>query len=575
MNPIQTKFSKYKAVIIMGLLPLVVFLTYANALGNGLLATWDTQGYVISNTHIRELNWETVGWMLTTFEMSNWHPLTWLSHAIDYAVFGLEPPGHHLVSVIFHALNTMLLFVVSVALLSYCSPGTGHSTLTNADNFTLLAGAFTALLFAVHPQHVESVVWIAERKDVLCLFFTLLSLLFYLYYSSARSNRSGRQWYLSALLCFVLALMAKPMALTLPVVFLLLDIYPLKKTDLIKPASSPVIPWSRLLTEKLPFLLFMALSAVITVLAQQEGGSLANLEGQGIHIRMLNAFNSLMFYLSKFMLPIGLSPFYPYPEYSSFQQYLPSLIPVVAVLLITVLCGYAWYRKKYFWLVAWVFYLVTISPVIGVVQVGSQAAADRYTYFPTLPFYLLVGIALAQVFYSEKARKLSRLATATALSIAIVTLIQLTRNQTEIWKDDVTFWSYVVSKSPDNGFARFKLGDALMTSNEIEPAVNSYRNAMFLDPERLWYGIHLPAAYMRLARYPDALETLNLLLDNHVARNNREDRLYTMRAEIYFRYGQFQIAGENIDEALRLNPENIAAKRLARDIDSNMEQNQP
>ena len=308
----MNKFSNVslKIIIIMLLLVSAVYFAYHDALNNDFQA-WDTKAYVVDNVHIQAFTWENIQWMFTAFYKSNWHPLTWLSHATDYALFGLNPWGHHLVNLIIHSLNTILFFGLVIVLISFKSATGNISQLAPINNKTLLAAGIAALLFSIHPQHVESVVWIAERKDVLCLFFILLASLCYVFYNTAQTAR----WYLATLLSFVLALLAKPMAVTFPVILLLLDVYPLHRTRLTN--SFATVSWYKLFIEKIPFFALTLFSIIITIVAQHQGGAIPTTEMLGIEIRFLNAFNSLIFYISKFLFPIGLSPYYPYPTYSN------------------------------------------------------------------------------------------------------------------------------------------------------------------------------------------------------------------------------------------------------------------
>jgi len=278
-----------KFIIIIFVLLSAVFIAYHDGLNNNFLTTWDTQGYVINNVHIRAFNWENIQWMFTSFQMENWHPLTWLSHALDYALFELEPWGHHLVSIIIHGLNTVLLFLLVIVLVSFkSSTENADGLLARVDNKTLLAAGIAALLFGIHPQHVESVVWVAERKDVLCLFFMLLTVLSYVFYVAARTTKARLSWYLSTLLCFILALLAKPMAVTLPVILLLMDVYPLQRIsfittsrqrDNVSALESPgffvrMREALVLVFEKIPFFAFTLFSVIITIKAQHHGGAI-------------------------------------------------------------------------------------------------------------------------------------------------------------------------------------------------------------------------------------------------------------------------------------------------------------
>ena len=545
-----------------------IFVAYRDALDNGFLTMWDTHMYVLYNPHIKALTWENIQWMFTSFYMVNWHPLTWLSHAIDYAWFGLEPWGHHLVNIIIHALNSILLFTLVIMLLSY--QGVAKSLAPITDK-TLLTAGIVAILFGIHPQHVESVVWIAERKDVLCLFFMLLTFIAYIFYNTAKQTTKLR-WYIVTLLCFILALLAKPMAVTLPVILLLMDVYPLHRTRLTVAPNS--VSYSRLILEKIPFFVLTLISAILTILAQHSDGAIANLEGVSIQIRFLNVFNSLIFYISKLIFPIGLSPLYPLPSYrhlSDFSSYLPSLIPIMACVFITFICGYLWHKKQYYWLIAWLFYLVTLSPVIGIIQVGSQAAADRYAYLPTIPFYIFISFGIVKLLYDQHVKQYFKLVIVTSLLLVSILFIHLTQQQSHIWKNDLTFWGYIAAFAPNNILAHGNLGDVYMKMGEYEKAVGRYQHTLYLNPPHAMKngtGGRLAEGYVKLGQLQEGLEILNYLIDNNITKQYKVHKLYSLRGEIYFKQGLLELAKQSLQKALKLSPTNQQAAKLLAEINA-------
>jgi len=557
-----------KSFIIIFLVLSAIFIAYHEALNNNFLTMWDTQGYVINNAHIKALTWENLQWMFTSFQMENWHPLTWLSHALDYALFELEPWGHHLVSLIIHGFNTILLFLLVIVLMSFNQAPEKYAARVN--NKILLAAGIAAILFGIHPQHVESVVWVAERKDVLCLFFILLALLSYVFYNAAHTINARFGWYLSTLLCFVLALLAKPMAVTFPVILLLMDVYPLHRTSLTTASCQRnSVSYKRLVVEKIPFFVFTLFSVIITILAQHHGGAIFTIEEAGIQIRLLNAFDSLIFYISKFLAPITLSPFYPFPSYKSFYEYYPSLIPVIAFFLMTFVCGYLWTKKKYYWLMAWLFYLVTLLPVIGIIKVGNQAAADRYVYLPTMPFYILIGIGVASLLYTEKLKKVLKIGIVTVFLLVSVVLVQLTQKQTLIWKNDLTFWSYIVAYAPDSALAQFNLGNVYLKIGGYDKAVEHYHQAVSLEPLNKWWYKNLPMAYIKSNRLPEALNLLNRLIKHKIHIGYSWDNIHYMIGRIYFIQGRLQQARQSLTKALQINPGNKRAQDLLLEIRKN------
>jgi len=499
-------------------LVLTIFFFYHEALNNELL-NWDTKAYIIDNPQIQSLTWEHLKWMFTAFYVANWHPLTWLSHAIDYALYGLNPWGHHLTSLIFHSLNTLLVFTLALVILKF------------PPNQTLVAAGLAALLFGIHPQHVESVVWVAERKDVLCLFFTLLTLLTY---CTIRRH---------TLLFFTLALLTKPMAVTIPFLLLLLDVYPLQRTSLTTPNQAE--PYRKLLLEKIPFLLLAVISSVITLFAQ--AAAIASANEVNFSLRLLNAANSLIFYLSKFIFPVLLSPFYPFPSQLSWY-------PVLAGLLITFVSGYLWTKNQPYWLISWLFYIISLLPVIGLIQVGSQAAADRYAYLPTLPFYLLIGVYASH-----------RLVRVSLLMVISVLLGYMTYQQIFIWRNDVTLWQQVVLYYPDSPETHHRLGNAYQRVGDYEKAIAHY--LLIQNMNVRGNSQQLALTYLKMHKLPEALKIYQTMLKQPINLGEELDEVYYNIGWIYYQQHRLAEARQFIAKALRVNPHHSLAQQLQDKLD--------
>jgi len=333
----------------------------------------DDQGYVIYTEMVRSgLSLEGVRWAFTEFHMSNWHPLTWLSHMLDVTLFGIEPGPQHVVNVAIHGLNSVLAYCLALAMLRNWS-----------------AALVVALLFLVHPLHVESVAWIAERKDVLCGFFFLLALLAYLRYA----NRPGIRAYLWVVTAFILALLSKPMAVTLPIVFLLLDYWPLDRSGIRGGGAfdKTLSLWLRLVAEKIPLFLLSLASGLVTLAAQTK--AMAPVDDLSIEYRLMNTAVAYAAYLRDTLVPTKLAVLYPLYPIDFFGAFVPSLLALGALSAAAIAL-----RRKYPWLiVGWLWFLVTLLPVIGLIQVGSQARADRYMYLPSLGLFLAFGAVLARL----------------------------------------------------------------------------------------------------------------------------------------------------------------------------------
>ncbi|MES1180725.1 MAG: hypothetical protein ABUL66_02560, partial [Verrucomicrobiota bacterium] len=416
------------------LLALATLLVYLPVTRNGFV-NFDDGDYVTGNRLVKDgLTWAGIRWAFTTFHASNWHPLTWLSHMLDCQLFGLSPGAHHCVNVLWHAANTVLLFVLLLRLTS-----------------SLWPSAFVAALFAWHPLHVESVAWVAERKDVLSTCFALLTLLAYTRY--AQSTTSDRRqvaggfsssffilhssFYL-ALVCFALGLMAKPMLVTLPFVMLLLDYWPLKRFSV----SAFRFYRFPLLLEKLPFFLLAAVSCVITYRAQDAGASVASLERVPLHLRLENSLVSYPAYLLKTIWPANLAVIYPLPKE------IPGIAAATAaavLIFFSTVVARARQRSPYL-LVGWLWFLGTLVPVIGLVQVGSQSMADRYTYFPLIGVFIAAAFGVHALAVRFQFPKLA----AAAAGLTLTACVGLAENQLRHWRDSESLFAHAVAVTKNN-----------------------------------------------------------------------------------------------------------------------------
>jgi tetratricopeptide (TPR) repeat protein len=447
-------------VAVCGLLALAIALVFAQSASHGFV-NFDDPEYVQDNPVIAGgVTTEGIAWSFH-FHNSNWHPLTWLSHMLDCQLYGVaRPAGHHLTGVLLHAINTLLLFLVLRSM-------TGD----------LWPAAFAAALFGVHPLHVESVAWVAERKDVLSGLFFMLSLAAYAGYSR-RPFSIFR--YLLVTVLFALGLMAKPMLVTLPFVFLMLDYWPL--------ARIPVRN-ARVWSEKLPWLVISAASCVVTYYAQTATESVW--ERLPLPTRIANALISYAVYLRQFVYPVGLAAFYPHP-----QAIAPALKIAVALLLLAAVTGafLACRRRLPCLLVGWLWYLGMLIPVIGLVQVGAQARADRYSYLPQIGLYIALAWGLGSIARKQTVPNRSAsedvaasprwrfglISIASAFVLAALTTVAW--RQAAYWKDGVALWSRVIACTSPNSWPRNSLGRALAERGKIDEAVIQFRQALALDP---------------------------------------------------------------------------------------------
>jgi tetratricopeptide (TPR) repeat protein len=520
------------------LLALAVSLSFYPILRNQFIL-WDNQDYILLNPHIQSLNLENLWWMLTSLEIANWHPFTWLSHAVDYAAFESRPAGHHATNLLLHWANSVWLLWLIPLLFAPASaaPATAWK---QADSQLWLAATLAALLFAVHPQRVEVVAWAAERKELLCLYFWLGATTAYVFYA-----RGGHAFWLGlALLGHGLALMSKPMAVTLPAILLLLDLYPLRRLDGVENR------WQRLgwlLLEKIPFGLLSLAAAATTILAQAQSGSVSELAELGLLPRLLNACHSLFFYLAKAVAPLLLLPFYPYPDYHGWQAMLPPVAAGLAGLAMLAL----WWRGHRAWPAAALFYVITLLPVLGLVQVGLQAAADRYTYLPMLPFYVLAGFGAARLMRLGR----WRMAASGGVALLLAGLMSLSHQQSLLWRNGVTLWGYAALFTPASDLVQANLGAAYALAGHYAEGIKHLENSVRLQASEENYR-KLATVYGMAGQVQRQIAVYLALLRQHQQTGNlaQQADLYQRLSQAYARVGDSAQAAEAARMALQLAP---------------------
>lgn len=448
-------FQSGQPVRLVGLLlALVTVLVYLPVWSHDYIC-FDDPSYVSDNAVVQNgLTWAGLKWAFFGWHAANWHPLTWLSHELDCQLFGLNPGAHHLVNVLFHAANTVLLFRLWLRLTKACWPS-----------------ALVAALFAWHPLHVESVAWVAERKDVVSTFFGLLALLAYARYAEASKVQSPKSkvFYGASLAAFALALLAKPMLVTLPFVLLLLDYWPLRRLT----AASLAEGWTRV-REKWPFFLLAALSCILTVLAQRHE-AVISLQQCPLDLRLENAVTAGASYVSKTFWPVNLCVFYALPRHFSAIAVAPSL----AILTTVSLLAWRWRQPHGYFLTGWLWFLGMLVPVIGLVQVGSQAMADRYTYLPAVGLFVAVAYGLAE---AQGRWKIPALALSLTAILTLGACVAVTEHQLAFWRDTETLFTRALAVTQNNGPAHMMLGVALERQGRTDAALAEYQGALAVDP---------------------------------------------------------------------------------------------
>ncbi len=461
----------------------------------------DDGAYVFRNPHVQEgLAAESIRWAFTSAHAANWHPITWLSHMLDVQLFGLDAGWHHMSSVGIHALAALLLLWVLYRMTGAWWPST-----------------FVAALFAVHPMNVESVAWVAERKNVLSTLFLFLSMLAYLRYVEKR----GAARYALLLMLFALGLMAKPMLVTLPFALLLLDVWPLRRwTPFDTGWRSALRSACPLIIEKVPLFVLAAISSVITIIVQREGGTVQPLDAYPLALRFTHALVTYLAYPGYLFWPTGLTVFYPHSgEIPPFWQW---SVAGIALALITLLV--VKYVRAVPWLfTGWFWYLGTLVPVIGFVQVGQQAMADRYMYVPAVG--LFVALAWSVTGLIERTA-LGRAARITMTAVAVFALVALTArawDQTRYWEDTKTLFTRAIAVTEGNYLAHNNLGNAYKRAGDPERAIKHYRRAVGYKPDHATALNNLGVVFSQLGRLEEgvaymrkATEALPGFLDAHL-----------------------------------------------------------
>ncbi len=499
--------------------------------------SFDDGSYVTENRHVQKgLTAEGIRWAFTTTYAANWHPLTWISHMLAYEIYGLNPRGHHLTNLLLHLANTLLLFFVL-------------GQMTGA----LWRSAFVAALFALHPLHVESVAWVAERKDVLSTFWGMLSLLAYQRY--VKQPRIFN--YILIIFFLSLSLMSKPMLVTLPFVFLLLDFLPLerfqRRTDrLIEDEEKSALASRdifRLIWEKVPLLVPVVISSILTFRAQSSMGAVKSLEVFSLKVRVANAFVSYVSYVVKAIWPVNLAVFYPH-----LRDLLPWWQVIGSAMLVAAACFWAIrVSKRYpYVLVGMFWYFGTLVPVIGLVQAGSQAMADRYMYVPLIGLFILITWGVSDLLTPWRYKQLGL---AIAAGVVISALMICTWFQLRHWKNSITLYRHALHVTPNNGIAHFGLGNVLDHQGKLDQAIIHYSKSLQIYPNYVRAHNSLGAAFARKGNVQKAIYHYNQALRI----DPESSGVYANLGKVFMNQGMTAKAIHNYQEALRINPDIIMA----------------
>jgi protein O-mannosyl-transferase len=531
----------------LGLLLVVATVALYYPVSGHPFVNYDDNVYVTDNAQVKSgLNWDTLQWAFTTTEAGNWHPLTWLSHAVDYQLFQADPAGHHNTNLLLHVLNTLLLFWV----------------LRQATGFTGRSWTVAAL-FALHPVNVESVAWISERKNLLSMLFFLLALGAYRWY--VREPRTSSYAVVAGF--FALGLMAKPQVITLPLVLLLWDYWPLRRmliagdqaafdtadgcSALAKNAlerdTLPQRSFFWLIGEKFPLLALCAASAFITMRAQQAAGAMHTVKNSfPLSIRLGNAIVCYARYLGKAFWPSHLALIYPHPGTSLESWAVFAALVLLLAVTALVLRG----RRRRYLLVGWFWFLGTMLPMIGLVQVGEQAMADRYAYLPFIGLFIMVCWGLAD--WAQQ-RKISAAVLAGASAVVLMALSVVAYRQLGYWSDNVILWTHIIEVTPPNYIAQDDLGGALLNTGQLEKAMKHFRAAAEIYPLDPFSNLNL-AIYAQQHDDPQqAIARSNIVLTRSPSPRMRS-KAYTTMGLAYRALGNQEESRKCFEAAQREGP---------------------
>lgn len=524
MRRLETNSDKTLILKIGAALAILTLLLYSPTFEYPFIH-FDDPEYVFENPHVQAgLSRDGLVYAFTTFDCANWHPLTWLSLELDATIFGGQKAGaFHATNVLLHIANGVLLFVAWARL-----------------SGQVWRSAMVAALFALHPLHVESVAWVGERKDVLCTFFWMLSLIAYTSY--VRAPNIFR--YLLVMLTVALGLLAKPMLVTAPLLFLLLDYWPLQRAGF----DSGAVSWARLILEKAPLFLLTLASCVVTFVAQNLGQTVATFAKVPLDQRIWNALNSYVAYIANLVWPIKLAPFYPHPGSGVSPAW--GLAAGALLLALTVLALALGRRWRYV-AVGWLWYLASLVPVIGLVQVGDQALADRYTYVPAIGLFVLATWGISDWML---ARRMTRVTMGIVAAVILFACTALTSRQLGYWKDDLTLWQHTIDATQGNWLAQYNLGAIYGKLHRPGDAVRAYQKALESKPDYLNAHHNLGAMLAALGRTDEAMAEYQKVLQIDP---EFPSALYNL-ASLYRDRGEFDKAIAQYEKVIRASPDDPA-----------------
>jgi tetratricopeptide (TPR) repeat protein len=516
----------WQIVAVCVVLAVVTVVAFQGVRANDFVA-YDDDYYVLESLQVQQgLTIQSIDWAFTTFHCANWHPLTWISHIIDWNLYGKNPGGHHMTSVYLHAASAILLFLLLLYMTGF-----------------LVRSAIVACLFALHPAHVESVAWIAERKDVLCALFWFAALLAYAWYAR------GRSWkrYACVVFFFACALMSKPMAVTLPFTLLLLDYWPLRRIAFTPETRAQWFSSAlKLFAEKLPLFIMSIISSVITFIAQRGGGAVDSLQILPLWMRVANAAISYCRYIRIMFWPDPLIVYYLHEKTNIMVS--AAVLSAIALILVTAACWY-FRKKRPYCLMGWLWFLATLVPVIGIVQVGDQALAERYTYVPFIGLFIAIVWLVGDVVASSPKIRVA----AQVLAVVVIAACAVkTQAQVTVWKDTVSLFSNVIEANPRGEIPNLSLGVAYAKEKNFAVAQQYLELALDYSPRSYLAHNNLGTLFSNQGLSQQALKQFQLSLAIKPDQPVVLSKIGRILAEMH----QLPESVEEYNQALRLDPAN-------------------
>ena len=533
----MTEHNKYLHILIQLILASLIVATYHPVKDHDFI-NLDDDRYVTANNHVRYgISLENVIWAFRESHVSNWHPITWLSHMVDCELFGLNPSAHHINSMLIHILNSLLLFNIFYKM-----------------TWDIWRSSFVAALFALHPLHVESVAWIAERKDLLCAFFWFLTMFAYLKYV----ERPCLKKYIPVIIFFSMGLLSKPMIVTLPFVLLLLDYWPLKRFKLKNAYQNNEYsnntfrinkrPSSLLVLEKAPLFLLSITSSIITFIVQNKGGAVTSIEALPIDIRVGNAIVSYLTYITKTFWPVHLSILYPHPLTISYWKISIAFIILSGITFFILRKA----KSKPSLAVGWLWYLVTLVPVIGFIQIGSQAMADRYTYIPLIGLFIIISWIVP-----DFKKRYFRIFVSTIAVLFILTFALLTGYYLSFWKNSISLFEHTLDVTQNNEIIHFNIACAYAENGNITKAIYHYKTAIRIKPNNDRAYNNLGTLLAKQSRYHEAIkyyrEAIRIKPDDINA--------YTNMGVALLKTDQYGEAIKFLEQAIKIDPDSSVARK--------------